>query len=65
MDKINKDTTVGEVIRMNPANAQKLMNFGMGCVGCPSAQSETLREASLVHGIDLDRLIKILSEDKN
>lgn len=65
MDKINKDTTVGEVIRMNPANAQILMNFGMGCVGCPSAQSETLREASLVHGIDLERLIKALSEGKN
>ena len=42
---INKDMTIGEIIRENPLNASTLMDFGMGCVGCPSAQAETLEEA--------------------
>ncbi|MFL0194533.1 DUF1858 domain-containing protein [Clostridium sp. WILCCON 0269] len=64
MAKISKDMTIGEIIKISPAHAQTLMNFGMGCIGCPSAQSETLKEASLVHGIDLDRLISALNDEK-
>jgi hybrid cluster-associated redox disulfide protein len=37
------------------------MEFGMGCVGCPSAQSETLEEAASIHGIDIDKLIEKLN----
>ena len=28
----------------------------MHCVGCPSAQGESLEEACMVHGIDADAL---------
>ena len=59
--KITKDMTIGEVVRQNPESAQILMNFGMGCVGCPSAQAETLEEASMVHGIKLDELMAALN----
>ena len=34
-----------------------LMQEGMHCIGCPSAQGETLEEAAMVHGIDADLLI--------
>ena len=34
-----------------------LMNAGMHCLGCPSAQGESLEEAAMVHGIDADLLI--------
>ncbi len=40
---ITKDMTIGEVIRKMPTAAEVLMSFGMGCVGCPSAQAETFR----------------------
>jgi len=33
-----------------------LMAGGMHCVGCPSAQGESLEEAAFVHGIDADLL---------
>ena len=39
-----------------------LFSFGMGCVGCPSAQAETIEEASKVHGIDVEKLIKALND---
>ena len=39
---ITKDLTIGEVIRIKEDAPQILMNFGMGCVGCPSSQGETI-----------------------
>ena len=51
---ITKDNTIGEVIQMNPAAAEILMRFGMGCIGCPSAQVETIEQACEVHGIELE-----------
>jgi len=59
--KITKDMTIGEVVRQNPESVQVLMNFGMGCVGCPSAQAETLAEAATVHGLDLEELMTALN----
>lgn len=59
---ITKDMTIGEVIKANPEKAQILMDFGMGCVGCPSAQAETIEEAASVHGLDLEALIVALNK---
>lgn len=58
---ITKDITIGEVIKMNPAAAEILMRFGMGCIGCPSAQVETLEQAAEVHGIKLEDLLAALN----
>ncbi|SHI10600.1 hybrid cluster protein-associated redox disulfide domain-containing protein [Clostridium collagenovorans DSM 3089] len=55
--KITKDMTIGEIIKQYPSSIEVLMNCGMGCVGCPSAQMETLEEAVAVHGIDLEKLL--------
>ena len=58
---ITKDMTIGEVVRQNPDSVEVLMSFGMGCVGCPSAQAETLEEAAMVHGLNLDELMEKLN----
>lgn len=60
--KISKEMTIGEVVRNYPECVEVLMNFGMGCVGCPSAQAETIEEACRVHGMDVEQLIKALNE---
>nr|WP_259678971.1 DUF1858 domain-containing protein [Clostridium chauvoei] len=54
--------TIGEVIREKADAAEILMSFGMGCVGCPSAQAETLEEAAMVHGLSIDALIEALNK---
>ncbi len=59
--KITKDMTIGEVVRQFPDSVQVLMGFGMGCVGCPSAQAETLEEAAMVHGLNLEELMTALN----
>ena len=60
--KITKDMTIGEVVRQYPESIDVLMNVGMGCVGCPSAQAETLEEAAQVHGLDLEKLLEALNK---
>ncbi|WP_205455874.1 DUF1858 domain-containing protein [Clostridium botulinum] len=58
---ITKDMTVGEIIRIKENAAEILMSFRMGCIGCPSAQSESLEDAANVHGLNLDDLLKALN----
>ena len=55
--KITKDMTFGEILSANPAVAPVLMEAGMHCLGCPSAQGESLAEAAFVHGMDIDALM--------
>ena len=43
---------------MYPDAAPILMEIGMHCLGCPSAQMESLEEAAMVHGIDSDLLVE-------
>lgn len=57
MAKVSKDTTIGEALNMNQGIAPILMEVGMHCLGCPSAQGETLEEAAMVHGLDANLLI--------
>ncbi|MTI69350.1 MAG: DUF1858 domain-containing protein [Firmicutes bacterium] len=59
---INKDMLIGDILKTKPEAAEILMRFGMGCVGCPSSQMETLEQAAQVHGLDLDELVKALNE---
>lgn len=60
--RVNKDMLIGEIIMIDPGNAAILMSHGMHCPGCPSAQGETLEEAAMVHGMDVEVLIKDINE---
>ena len=61
MSAITKNMTIGEVLRTNPAVGAVLMEAGMHCLGCPSAQAETLEEAAMVHGMNIDELMSKIS----
>lgn len=60
---ITKDMTIGEVLSINENLAEIFLGFGMHCISCPVSQMETLEEASMVHGVDPDFLIKKLNEN--
>ena len=62
MAQITKDMTIGEIIRIDQGVIPILMKAGMHCIGCPSAQGETLEEAAMVHGMDIDALMKAINE---
>ena len=57
MAQITKEMTIGEILRTNPNVAPILMEAGMHCLGCPSAQAESLEEAAMVHGMDINDLM--------
>ena len=59
--EFTKDMTIGEILSMNPSAAPVLMEAGMHCLGCPSAQGESLEEAAMVHGMNADSLIEALN----
>ena len=58
---INKDMLIGEILETNPELAPILMEAGMHCLGCPASAGESLEEACLVHGIDVDELVEKLN----
>lgn len=57
MTGITSDMTIGEILRKSPEVAPVLLEAGMHCLGCPSAQGESLAEAAMVHGLDIDQLM--------
>jgi hybrid cluster-associated redox disulfide protein len=59
--EITKDMTIGEIIVNKPEVAPILMEAGMHCLGCPAAQGESLEEAAMVHGMDIDALMDRIS----
>ncbi len=56
-NKVTKDMIIGEIILIDKGIIPILMNAGMHCIGCPSSQGETLEEACMVHGMDVNALL--------
>ena len=55
--QVTKDMTIGALLMLDRSARAIRMQTGMHCVGCPSAAGETLEEASMVHGMDIDKLL--------
>lgn len=60
--EITKQTQIGEVLSINPNVKEILLGFGLHCFGCPMSQMETLEEAAMVHGVDVDLMIEKINE---
>ncbi len=61
--KITKDMTIGEVLQINENLGEIFLGFGMHCISCPVSQMETIEEASQVHDVDVEFLLKKLNEN--
>ena len=62
MAKISKDMLINDILAVDAGNAAILMAAGMHCIGCPSAQGESLEDAAMVHGLDADILVNRINE---
>lgn len=58
---ITKDMLIGNILEIKPGAASVLMSNGMGCLGCPSSQMETLEQAAAIHGLSIETLIEQLN----
>ncbi|MDD2494723.1 MAG: DUF1858 domain-containing protein [Tissierellia bacterium] len=61
MKQVTKDMYIGEVLKLDRGLAEILMNAGMHCLGCPSSQMESIEEAAMVHGFNVDDLLDQLN----
>jgi hybrid cluster-associated redox disulfide protein len=59
---INKDMTVGQVLRLYPQTVPVFLNLGMHCLGCPSSTMESIEGAARTHGKDVDDLVNQLNK---
>lgn len=62
MKKVSKNMFISEILQLDQGLVPILLNSGMHCLGCPSSQMESLEEACMVHGIDVDVLTAQLNE---
>ncbi len=61
MVQITKDTVIGDILDIAPQSAPAFLAIGMHCLGCPSSRSETVEQACMVHGVDVDELLDTLN----
>ena len=60
---VNKDMTIGQIVKDYPTTVEVFNRFGMGCLGCPATQYESLEQGAILHGIDVDQLVKELNDE--
>ena len=59
---ITKQMTIEQVLTLNANLAPILTSFGMHCLGCPMSRMETLEQAAMVHGVDVDAMVEELNK---
>ena len=59
---IDKDMLIGDLIQVDDSIAPILMRAGMHCLGCPSAQMESLKDACMVHGLNIEDVLSMLND---
>ena len=61
---ITKDMLIAEALQHenSEAIAETLLSIGMHFFCCAMARGETIEEAAMVHGVDVDDLVKRLNE---
>ena len=62
MVTITKDTIIGDILDIAPQTAPIFLSIGMHCLGCPSSRGETVEEACMVHGVEVDDLLAKVNE---
>lgn len=58
---ITKDMIIGDILHIDQGFVPLLMGMGMHCLGCPSSQAETIEDACMVHGEDVDAFVAKLN----
>ena len=65
MIEIKKDTIIGDILDVAPQTAPIFLSIGMHCLGCPSSRGETVEQACMVHGVEVEELLALVNEEAN
>ena len=59
---VTENMKVCDVLEMNGSLEEIFLKHGLNCVGCPGANSETIKEAAAGHGIQLSLLLAAINK---
>ena len=62
MTEITKDTLIGDILDADRGTAKYFLEMGMHCLGCPSAGGESIEQACMVHGVDVNSLVDEIND---
>ncbi|MDD3169469.1 MAG: DUF1858 domain-containing protein [Eubacteriales bacterium] len=60
--KVTENMLLNDILDLDPDPTDVFLRHGLNCLGCPGAQSESLKEAAEGHGIDLKKLMDDLND---
>ena len=58
MNKVTKESNIGDILDMDRGTANFFIDMGMHCLGCPASRGETIEQACEVHSVDPDELVE-------
>ena len=59
---ITKETLIGDILDHSRDCAKYFLEMGMHCLGCPASRGESVEQACMVHGVDVDSLVAEINE---
>lgn len=59
--EVTKETIIGDILDYDSTTAEYFMEMGMHCLHCPSSRGESLEQACMVHGVDVNELVEKLN----
>ncbi len=62
LKEVTKDMTIGDVLDAERETVPFFLEMGMHCLGCPASRGETIEQACMVHGVDVDDLVSKINE---
>lgn len=60
--EIDENSIIGDVIEKYPDVIEILTNEGIHCVMCSASSGESINDACLIHGLDVNEVIKKINE---
>ncbi len=60
--QITKEMPINEVLRLYPHTARIFVKYNMGCLGCMGATAESIESGALMHGLDINEILKELNK---
>ena len=60
--KVTLETVIGDIVDCDENTADIFLASGMHCITCGVAIYETVEEASYVHGLDPDDVVKVVND---
>jgi hybrid cluster-associated redox disulfide protein len=59
---ITNETRIADILQAHPETADVFSSHGLGCFVCMGASMETIEEGALMHGLDVDVIVKELNK---